>query len=171
MYLAKCLVSCINASSFWCIEGHSTLIQSLVLLLDGWETNIELFRRPFYSIKVTRCANRESDCTYFMAHSSQYEWQLTFILNNHIAFSKLLFKIKSHPLPINTLCSKGCPHLLSCSFSLTMIKAKLKKCTVEVEKAAPSHQNFHTQQENIRAENAWQFSRKSVAWMWIHLTI
>lgn len=35
-----------------------------------------------------------------------------------------------------------------------MLKAKLKKCMVEVDKATPSHQNFHTQWVNIRTENA-----------------
>lgn len=75
VYLVKCLMSCVNAPSFSDVpEGHSSLIQSTVLLLHGWEDNIELFKRPFHSIKVTRrCAHRESDFTYFMAHSSQYE--------------------------------------------------------------------------------------------------
>lgn len=35
-----------------------------------------------------------------------------------------------------------------------MLKAKAKNHTVEVKNPEPSHQNFHTQRVNIRAENA-----------------
>lgn len=76
VYLVNCLMSCVNAPSLSDVPGgQSTLVQSAGLLLDGWEDNIELFKRPFYFIKVTRrCAHRESGCTYFTALSIQYEW-------------------------------------------------------------------------------------------------